>query len=211
VYACGGFSLGGPAQSVARWNGRNWSALGAGITNARLDAIAVVNHHVFVGGQFTNAGGIAVNNIAEWDGTSWSAVGGGVTNALASQPAYQVAALLPVGSDLYVAGNFTEAGGIAATNIAKWDGGSWSALGGGLTRADDTGYALALATDGGTLYAGGRFMFAGGQSATNVAKWDGGKWSPLGGGLGTASGYNSFDYDRVFARHQLVPGGLDDR
>jgi len=36
------------------------------------------------------------------------------------------------GSDVYVGGVFTTAGGIPANYIAKWDGASWSALGTGL-------------------------------------------------------------------------------
>src|SRR5689334_24518190 len=47
-------------------------------------------------------------------------------------------ALLVSGSDLYVGGGFTNAGGVPASHIAKWDGSNWSALGGGL---DNTVFA----------------------------------------------------------------------
>ncbi len=36
------------------------------------------------------------------------------------------------GSDVYAGGYFTTAGGSAATNIAKWNGSTWSALGSGM-------------------------------------------------------------------------------
>ena len=58
--------------------------------------------------------------------------------------------------NLYVGGDFTEAGGVPANNVARWNNG-WSALGAG------TGgpvYTLAVAPNG-TVYAGGSFLTAG--------------------------------------------------
>jgi hypothetical protein len=73
----------------------------------------------------------------------------------------QVAALEVSGTTLYAGGYFTKAGGVAATNIAKWDGSSWSALGSGID-----GQVGALAADGsGHLFVGGWFSLAG----TNVS------------------------------------------
>jgi hypothetical protein len=45
---------------------------------------------------------------------------------------FPVFALAVSGSDVYAGGNFKTAGGGAATNIAKWNGSSWSALGSGM-------------------------------------------------------------------------------
>src|SRR6185436_14123382 len=81
------------------------------------------------------------------------------------------------GSDLYAGGIFTMAGGTAATNIAKWNGSSWSALGSGLN-----GHVYALAVLGGELYVGGYFTMAGGSAANYIAKWNGSTWSALGSG-----------------------------
>ncbi|HSU53578.1 MAG TPA: hypothetical protein VLT36_05935 [Candidatus Dormibacteraeota bacterium] len=46
-------------------------------------------------------------------------------------------------------------------------------------------YVSALAVSGSNLYAGGWFMTAGGNSANNVAKWNGSSWSALGSGIGS--------------------------
>jgi hypothetical protein len=74
--------------------------------------------------------------------------------------------------NLYVGGNSTEAGGVSANYIAKWDGSRWSALGDGLD-----GAVRALVVDGsGNLYAGGDFNNSGGPELNHVAKWDGSKW-----------------------------------
>jgi hypothetical protein len=89
-----------------------------------------------------------------------------------------VYALAVSGTNLYAGGYFTTAGGMAATNIAQWNGSSWSALSSGM---DDQ--VLALTVSGGTLYAGGWFATAGGTGAYHIAQWNAGSWSPLSSGL----------------------------
>jgi hypothetical protein len=73
-----------------------------------------------------------------------------------------VLALAVSGSTLYAGGYFKTAGGSAATNIAQWNGSSWSALGSGIN-----GGVSALAVSSSTLYAGGEFTIAG----TNVSAY----------------------------------------
>jgi hypothetical protein len=61
------------------------------------------------------------------------------------------------GPELVAGGFFTTAGGVAAEYIAKWDGSSWSPLGGGMNDWVD---ALEVFDDGiglSALYAGGYF------------------------------------------------------
>jgi hypothetical protein len=89
-----------------------------------------------------------------------------------------VYALAVSGTDLYVGGGFTTAGGVPASNIAKWDGGAWSVLGSGMDRE-----VWALAVSGSNLYAGGYFALAGGMPAKSIAKWDGRAWSTLDSGV----------------------------
>jgi hypothetical protein len=83
-----------------------------------------------------------------------------------------VYALAVNGGELYAGGSFTNAGGVAANRIAKWNGSAWSALGSGM---DGTVYALAFF---GTLYAGGSFPTADGVLVNNIAKWSG-SWTPM--------------------------------
>ena len=58
---------------------------------------------LYVGGNFTTAGGLGANHVAHWDGVMWSGLGTG-TNA-------EVFDLAMEGRDLFVAGAFTNAGG----------------------------------------------------------------------------------------------------
>src|SRR5438046_5484184 len=91
----------------------NWFNLGVGV-DGEVRAIAVgTNGDVYVGGAFTNAGGITVNRIARWNGSAWTSLGSGVSGP--------VNALVVQGTNLYAAGGFTNAGGITATNLARWD------------------------------------------------------------------------------------------
>ena len=90
-----------------------------------------------------------------------------------------VAALVLDGSgNLYIGGSFTIVGNIFATNIAKWNGSSWQALGSGLNSQVN-----ALAVSGSDVYAGGYFTTAGGTDASRIAKWNGSSWSALGTGM----------------------------
>src|SRR5882724_1394899 len=73
--------------------------------------------------------------------------------------------------NLYIGGSFTIVGDVFATNIAKWNGNTWSALGSGM---NSIVYALAVA--GGDLYAGGGFTTAGANAANYIAKWNGSSW-----------------------------------
>lgn len=87
------------------------------------------------------------------------------------------------GPALYAGGAFTLAGGTAASHIARWDGRTWTAVGGGTNDRVD---ALTVFDDGTgpALYAGGAFTVAGGMVASHIAKWDGIAWTALSEGIG---------------------------
>ena len=165
LYVGGNFTraggIGGKiSHNIAKWNGSTWYALGNGrglngsVTSLALDS----NNNLYVGGYFTQAGGIPANNIAKWSGATWYALGGGLNDSVASLA-------FDSNNNLYVGGYFIDAGGIPANNIAKWDGSTWSALDNGL---DDSVKSLAFDSNN-NLYVGGDFTHAGGILANNIA------------------------------------------
>jgi hypothetical protein len=74
------------------------------------------------------------------------------------------------GAALYAGGDFTQAGGESARNIARWDGTEWSPLGSGVYGDVD---ALAVFQDdtGSALYAGGSFYLTEASPSRFIARW----------------------------------------
>ena len=88
------------------------------------------------------------------------------------------------GPALYVGGAFTFAGDVPAACIAKWNGTSWAPLGSGMGGGDyPYPCVYALTVFNGELIGGGGFTTAGGNPASNIARWNGSAWQPLGSGM----------------------------
>lgn len=149
-----------------------WNALGSGL-NDIVYAIETNGTDVYVGGQFTAAGGnLNANYIASWDGSSWSALGTGLNGDV-----YTIAVF---GGSIYAGGMFTDAGGDSnADYIARWDGSNWTSVGNGLGGAGISVYSIGV--DGSNFYIAGSFLDAGSvANADYIAKLDGGSWESLG-------------------------------
>jgi len=141
-------------------------AIGATGPGGNVYALLAQPGGLYAGGDF----GVSV-----WDGSSWSTVG-------TDGPAGPVYALISDGSGgLYAAGDFTNIG----PRLARWNGATWSAVGGGV---NGTVYALALSA--GELIVGGAFSQAGALVTNNVARWNGSLWHPL-GVAGVTQGYGA--------------------
>lgn len=190
VYVGGSFTLAGgiTANSIAKWDTltSTWSALIDGGNNGvsggsgAILVMAAESTNLYVGGNFTSAGGVANTvRIAKWSGSAWSALGTGISTNSVSAIAVENA------TSVYVGGDFTGAGGVANTvRIAKWNGTVWSALGTGIS----TGIVNVIAMDGSAAFVGGTFTGAGGVANTiRIARWTGAAWTALVATLPTAS------------------------
>jgi trimeric autotransporter adhesin len=173
IYAGGRFSREGGIMfsGIAKLDAGFWSPLGDGAG----PPLAVVETNLYAAGVFTRADGVEVQHIARWNGEEWSPQGAELSGG--EEFAYEIS-LAASGTDLYVGGWFTHAGGVEVNHIAKWTGREWSPLGAGMNRI-----VTDLAVSGSDLYAAGWFTTAGGKPASRIAKWDGREWSPLGDGL----------------------------
>lgn len=181
LYAGGGFSEAGgvAAIGVAKWNGSSWSALGV---EGNVNAVAVTSDgKVYVGGLLNMVGDSTLLNIARLSGGVWSSIGdlGGTGTVLT---------MTASGTSLYIGGSFGGVDGpvnsVTASNIALWNGSTWSALGSGVGDPGADSVSAIVVISGG-VYAGGSFNTAGGNAANNVARYSnsGGTWSALAQGV----------------------------
>ena len=202
LFVCGWFPRAGgvACHGVARWDGAHWSNVGGGIggvgapnTLPFAAAMAVFDDGsgpaLFVGGNFSTAGGVPALNIAKWDGVHWSAVGNGLGSAPGVYAPFVNALAVfddGQGSALYAGGSFESSGGTMLKGIAKWDGTNWLPVGSGVhVNNGDSVLCLRVCDlgSGPRLYAGGRFQSMNGHSAHGLARWDGSTWSALGSGV----------------------------
>jgi len=188
----------GGLSDVAKWNGTTWTVVGSiGPTDvyALVGYDDGIGPKLFAGCENTvkkrtttwvdlnGPGGRAftvfddgsgpklvvggVGGVAKWGNPGWSFLGGGWSG-------FDVACLTVFddgsGPKLYAGGAFTQAAGVAANHIARWDNGTWSALGGGTSASVLT---LAVFAHEGvpSLFAGGAFNGAPDSGDSYLAKW----------------------------------------
>lgn len=171
LVAAGEFATAGGASvaQLARWSDGTWTPVGTdfvGTTNsAGVHALAILPDGTLIAGGKLQTGGVWPRGyVGRLDGASWSLLGTG-TNlevlTLAARP----------DGDIVAGGNFGNAGGVSASGVALWShtGSAWSPLGPGLT---SVGGVFSLGTlPNGDVIAGGFFRSAGGQPASNIARW----------------------------------------
>ncbi len=205
IYVGGLFTVAGktPASRIARWDGTTWNTVGGGTRGGtssanRVLAIAGRGSEVFVGGTFTNVGGINVKNIARWDGAYWWNMGFGFDAS--------VGVLTATPSAVYAGGSFTNVTDppyiITVNHIAMWDGYYWHNLGSGVNAS---GTVNAIAVAGNNVYIGGTFTSAGGVTANRIAVWNGVNWASL--GTGSANGLNGTVYAIAVNGSDVYVGG----
>ncbi len=131
-----------------------------GVGGQNVFRVAATDSDIYLAGDFTTTtdGAVPLDRVARFDlaTQTWHRLGSGIVS-----PSSRVRALVVRGDDLYVGGNFLEAGGVAETDrIARFDltTSTWMAL------SDDIpdGNVLELfLTDEGLLYTGGSFSMTG--------------------------------------------------
>ncbi|MBL0232095.1 MAG: T9SS type A sorting domain-containing protein [Chitinophagaceae bacterium] len=138
--------------------------------NGPVFTVLVDGTDVYVGGNFTLAGGIAVVNVAKWNGSVWSSLGtglGGSTDVVTS--------IKKFGTSVYAGSTF---------GVSKWDGSTWTNIGTASVPVGPNLGVYAIELDGlGNLYAAGSFQKMNGVTTNCIAKWNGSTWSSLGNGL----------------------------
>jgi hypothetical protein len=198
LYAAGYFDVAGGVPGtakLARWDGTAWHSIGANLElfSNQLWGLTTwddgTGEGLYIAGNFQNIGGTTASYIARWDGTNFLPLGttpiaGNVPLIVFTSHVHDDGS----GPQLYIGGRFTSVDGVPASRIARWNGTSWSPVGGGVTGTGVSPSIMSMVTfDDGTgpaLYVAGQaFTSAGGQPANRVAKWNGSTWSNVGDGF----------------------------
>jgi len=141
-----------------------------------VNAIIGMGSHQYVG-----VGSVAGEaEVWDWDGSSWTLIGGGpdsVHNSWSAQTYEGVLSLATDGTNIYAGLGSTPAGD---GEVWKWNGLTWSKIGGDSANSGWTNYSEAVLTldyFGGNLYAG----IGSSANDAEVWKWNGLTWSKIGG------------------------------
>lgn len=178
----------GIACPVQRWNSINhWRCLTCWGPSAE---------------EFLLFGGNLFNNMKMWNGIMCTTLGSS-DGTIKAQCAY---------GDLVVfGGTFSNIGNIAALRVAAWNGmtQTWLPFGSGVDGYFATTEVRALASFGADLVAAGSFTLAGGNAASNIARWDGIDWRPLGSGTnGAINALTVFDGALIAGGEFTTAGGI---
>ncbi len=176
-----------PNGNWCKWNGSSYDNLMKGqgtVQGLNNNAVCMAESpdgKIYVGGNFTNAGGVTnADYLARWNPVTevWEAAG--INSSLGTITGIQCIKFDSNG-DLYVGGQFTGLGGANGINIVKITDLSGTptinALGTGVV--GNGVFAIEIDSNG-DVYVGGLFTSAGGVSNTNnIAMWNGTAWSAL--------------------------------
>lgn len=188
IYRCGLLTLNGVGlRRLFKWDAG--SGIYVEVTGHDLDQIytmLVFGGNLYVAGSRVTSG----DNVRVFDGSSWTDATGAKGIGL------NVRRLYDWGGTLVAVGESSLADGYNGVQVLS--GGSWTALGAGLTLTGGTnpGNGYDCYDFAGDLIVVGRFSQAGAVTAQNVAKWNGSAWVAIGDiGDATYTMYAVFVHD----------------
>jgi len=195
IYAAGEFNTAGgtlPANNIAVYQsgfaGWFWMSLGNGV-NGKIKTMILHNNQIIVGGEFTQADGIAANHVALYDLVSgqWQSMGS-IDSTVNTLAVYN--------NEIYAGGSFT-------TLLAKWDGNAWQDM-------NQIGFygneVRTLEVINNELIIGGDFELPTGALRKNVVGYDGSQFIYMGFGTLTPVNDLALYNGRIYAACDVVSG-----
>jgi trimeric autotransporter adhesin len=149
------------AAHAASWNGAAWSPLGAGTQSSigrltpHLSGVVALECSSFR--EFD----VIPVRLSYWNGT-WTVL----TPVQLTGTGANVRAIASYGGEVYIAGSFAAVNGVPASNIARWTGTRWKAVGSGTN-----GLINGLVVRNDELIVGGEFSRAGDVRCGYLAAW----------------------------------------
>lgn len=192
-----------------------WEILG-GEANNQVNALALFQGQLVIGGAFTEVGGASADHVAAFNGDTWQALGDGIPVVVEALSVFDgdlyagsyrwngevwtdelqtngaVHSLAVWDENLFAGGSFSEARGVEAAGIVGWNGEQCFPLGAGVTHfvSGNPMSVYALASDETSLLAGGDFTLAGETWAPFLARWSGDQWNAVSDSLAGAGSNN---------------------
>jgi len=186
-------------NNVGKFDGKNWTALGQGISIDKDPTLAVVNslyfieNSLFVGGYFTLASGVVANYFAKYNG-SWFGLGlpkiENTTTTTTTTTVIGIHSLSFIESNqMLVVGGFFNIE-TTSTNGSVWNlalyniiNETWFSIGGSV---NGIVYTTVIDSKTNSIFVGGNFTKIGDLDCSGIAKWDGSNWSNLNGGISSS-------------------------
>ncbi|MFT3686899.1 MAG: GC-type dockerin domain-anchored protein [Phycisphaerales bacterium] len=198
--ASAGLALPLQAQCVPEWSAVQVRPFGSGMNvRAAVEWDDGTGPALYLGGDFSILSGTFTTGVTKWDGTKFTSMNcgffqgnGGQFGTVSGLTSWDPDGDGPQPSVLVACGDFVFTNGNAFTsvsNVAMWDGTSWSPIGGGYEFANPNpqgGGGSGRVTDvkvfddgsGPKLYACGDFILS--DAHRNLARWNGSAWEGVG-------------------------------
>ncbi len=163
IIAGGEFTTPSGSVNVARWNGSQWSPLGAGVPN-RVTQLLSAEGRLFAASQGLLDGAAAT--VWEWNGAAWVALGEIAAGGTAVTALCWHEGILTIGIN----------GGASVDCIRQWRDQRWQVPPGETLQAP----GVSLAVCRGELWAAGQLKIVGpgGTVGAALVRWTAGRWEP---------------------------------
>lgn len=115
LFLAGDIDINGTVVSqISIYNGAQFADLGKGFSlgASSIDELVAIDDLLFVAGSFQNVLGTQINNIVQFDGQKWGKLQQGINGNVFSMIQYE--------DQIFIGGEFDQAGGEAAEHIAIW-------------------------------------------------------------------------------------------
>lgn len=169
-------------RGICTLDGSTVDSLDSGVDGYASD-VEWFNGKLIVGGLFSYAGGPTqwsipfTRRLAAWDSINgWSSI------TPLNSPDNAVNSIIEFQGNLYIGGYFVNVNNVSTSRIAKWNGTTWSGVGGGVSNGNP--HVNSMAIYHGQLYVAGGFQSAGTSNIPvwYIARWNGTQWDSVGRG-----------------------------